>query len=168
LPQQIVELNDALTGFHVLGKAKSVSEALQNARVCLAPLHFGAGIKGKLLHAMQFGTPSVTTRIGAEGMHGDLDWNGIIADKQTEFVTAAVALYSNKTEWQKAQQNGYALLASRFHKTTLERTLDLKLSELYTNLKNHRSQNFIGSLLQHQTMASTKFMSKWIEEKNKL
>jgi len=167
LPLQIMEFNDALNGFNVLGKANNVSEVLQKAKVCLAPLRFGAGIKGKLLHAMQFGTPSVTTSIGAEGMHGDLDWNGLIADKQTDFVTAAVALYSNKTEWQKAQQNGYALLASRFHKTTLERALDLKLSELYTNLKNHRSQNFIGSLLQHQTLASTKFMSKWIQEKNK-
>jgi glycosyltransferase involved in cell wall biosynthesis len=167
LPLQIMEFNDALNGFNVLGKANNVSKVLQKAKVCLAPLRFGAGIKGKLLHAMKFGTPSVTTSIGAEGMHGDLDWNGLIADKQTDFVTAAVALYSNKTEWQKAQRNGNALLASRFHKTTIEHALDLRLSQLYTNLKNHRSQNFIGSLLQHQTMASTKFMSKWIQEKNK-
>jgi glycosyltransferase involved in cell wall biosynthesis len=43
----------------------------------LAPLRFGAGIK-ELLEAMQCGTPSITTSIGAESMHGDLDWNGFI------------------------------------------------------------------------------------------
>ncbi len=167
LPQQILEFNDAVSGFNVLGKASNVSEVLQNAKVCLAPLRFGAGIKGKLLHAMQFGTPSVTTSIGAEGMHGDLDWNGVIADEESDFVTAAVTLYLNRTQWEKAQRNGNALLNSRYHKASLENTFDFKISQLHNHLENHRIQNFIGSLLEHQTMASTKYMSKWIQEKNK-
>jgi glycosyltransferase involved in cell wall biosynthesis len=167
LPQQILEFKDTLSGFNVLGKANNVSEVLQNAKVCLAPLRFGAGIKGKLLHAMQFGTPSVTTSIGAEGMHGELDWNGVIADKESDFVTAAVTLYLNRTEWKKAQRNGKALLDSRYHKASLENAFDFKIRQLHNHLENHRRQNFIGSLLQHQTMASTKYMSKWIQEKNK-
>jgi hypothetical protein len=167
LPQQILEFNDAVSGFNVLGKASNVSEVLQNAKVCLAPLRFGAGIKGKLLYAMQFGTPSVTTRIGAEGMHGDLDWNGVITDKASDFVTAAVTLYLNRTQWEKAQRNGNTLLDSRYHKASLENAFDFKISQLHNHLESHRRQNFIGSLLQHQTMASTKYMSKWIQEKNK-
>jgi glycosyltransferase involved in cell wall biosynthesis len=167
LPQQILEFKDTVNGFNVLGKANNISEVLQNAKVCLAPLRFGAGIKGKLLHAMQFGTPSVTTSIGSEGMHGNLDWNGVITNKETDFVAAAIALYLNRTQWEKAQQNGYALLDSRYHKASLEKEFDFKLSQLHSHLEYHRSQNFIGSLLQYQTMASTKYMSKWIQEKNK-
>ena len=44
----------------------------------LAPLQFGAGLKGKLLDAMLYGIPSVTTSIGAEAMHDDLPWNGSV------------------------------------------------------------------------------------------
>ena len=41
------------------------------------------------------------------------------------------------------------------------------LEEIQQNLEEHRAQNFLGNLLQHQTLQATKFMSKWIEEKNK-
>jgi glycosyltransferase involved in cell wall biosynthesis len=167
LPQQILELHDVSNGFIIHGVAKDVSEVMQNARVCLAPLAFGAGIKGKLLHAMQFGTPSVTTTIGAEGMHGGLEWNGTIVENQTDFVRSAVALYQNKNQWEQSQKNGYQLLRLRYEKISLENRLSSKIDGLRKNLKAHRNQNFIGSLLRHQTMTSTKYMSKWIQEKNK-
>ena len=41
------------------------------------------------------------------------------------------------------------------------------IQEIQQNLEEHRTQNFLGNLLQHQTLQATKFMSKWIEEKNK-
>jgi len=168
LPQQIQELNDVLTGFHICGKAEKVEDVMQKARVSVAPLRFGAGIKGKLLHAMQFGTPSVTTTMGAEGMHGKLPWNGSIADSETDFVNAAVVLYTDKTKWEKAQRNGYGLLSGRYEKSALQQELYSKINQLLHQLPTHRRQNFIGSLLLHQTMTSTKYMGKWIQEKNKL
>ncbi|MFT6797837.1 MAG: hypothetical protein ACJART_002991, partial [Maribacter sp.] len=79
----------------------------------------------------------------------------------------AVTLYLNRTHWENAQRNGNALLDSWYHKASLEHAIDFKISELHNHLEIHRRQNFIGSLLQHQTMASTKYMSKWIQEKNK-
>ncbi len=168
LPKQILELNDVTSGFHVCGKAESVQDVMQKAKVCLAPLRFGAGIKGKLLHAMQFGTPSITTKIGAEGMHGKLPWNGSIANTETDFVNAAVSLYTDKSEWVKAQRNGYELLSNRYQKSVLEAQLSFKIEALFNGLEVHRQSNFIGSLLQHQTMRSNKYMGKWIQEKNKI
>lgn len=167
LPQQILQLNDTLGGFIIHGKVKDVSEVMKNSRICLAPLAFGAGIKGKLLHAMQFGTPSVTTSIGAEGMHGDLEWNGVIAENETDFVRAAVELYENRIQWQEAQSNGYKLISNRYVKKILVKRLSTTINDIRKNLKEHRSQNFIGSLILHQTLSSTKYMSKWIQEKNK-
>lgn len=167
LPQQILELHNESVGFHVLGKAKDIQEVMKKTRVCLAPLRYGAGIKGKLLHAMQFGTPSVTTKIGAEGMCAAMEWNGTIALNETDFVKAAVRLYNDETKWLQAQKNGYKLINALYEKTRLEKRLSVRINAISADLNAHREQNFIGSLLQHQTMASTKFMSKWIQAKNK-
>ena len=167
LPQQILELHNVSNGFHVLGKAAHVQDVMKNARVCLVPLRFGAGIKGKLLHAMQFGTPTVTTKIGAEGMHKKMEWNGSIADNEDDFINSAVHLYTNKTAWFNAQKNGYNLISSLYDKNILENKLNTRIDVIKNDLEKHRNQNFIGSLLLHQTMASTKYMSRWIQEKNK-
>jgi glycosyltransferase involved in cell wall biosynthesis len=61
-------LENKQQGFLVHGYAQDAKEVIGNARVLLAPLNFGAGIKGKLVDAMQCSTPSVTTGIGAEGL----------------------------------------------------------------------------------------------------
>ena len=156
------------TGFLVEGRAEAVDDVMSTAKVCLAPLRFGAGIKGKLISAMQNGTPSVTTTLGAEGMAGILDWNGYIENDHTAFVAAAVRLYTVKDTWQQSQNQGKTLINTLYAKTSLESVFLEKVIQLQKNLTHHRAQNFTGSLLQHQTMTATKFMGKWIEEKNKV
>jgi O-antigen biosynthesis protein len=64
----LLKLNDPATNFHVKGRADDAVEVVKNARVSLAALRFGAGLKGKLTEAMSCGTPVVTTEAGAEGM----------------------------------------------------------------------------------------------------
>ncbi|MGB5498254.1 MAG: glycosyltransferase, partial [Maribacter sp.] len=76
LPEHIKQMHNPKAGFHVEGWTESVAAVIGQSRVNLAPLRFGAGIKGKLIDAMQCGTPSITTAIGAEGMHGVLPWSG--------------------------------------------------------------------------------------------
>ena len=68
--QKVEALHNQKEGFYIKGRAADAYEVVSKAKVCLAPLRFGAGMKGKLVEAMQCGTPSVTTSIGAEGMHG--------------------------------------------------------------------------------------------------
>jgi glycosyltransferase involved in cell wall biosynthesis len=167
LPQQVLERNDPKQGFFIQGRAADVQIIMQQSRVCLAPLRFGAGIKGKLLEAMRYGTPSVTTSIGAEGMQGILEWNGFVENHPQEFANAAVRLYTDKKRWQMAQEQGKTLINTLFVKKSLETQFMSKLEVLQNSLENHRQQNFIGALLQHQSLAATKFMGKWIEIKNK-
>jgi len=116
---------------------------------------------------MQCGTPSVTTSIGAEGINGEFPWPGAIADNREELVTAAVDLYRDKTGWEKAQQRGVAIINSRFRRELFEQPFLYRLKELSENLELHRNQNFIGAMLRHHTMASTEYMSRWIEAKNR-
>lgn len=161
------QLHNEKEGFLIKGRAENAKEVIKNAKILLAPLRFGAGIKGKLTDAMECGTPSITTSIGAEAMHGDLDWNGIITDNPNDFAKAAVSLYLEKEKWKLAQKNGIEIINSRYSKMQFGILFIEKIKATQNDLENHRMANFIGEMLQHQTMKSTKYMSKWIEEKNK-
>ncbi len=165
--QKILQLHKSAEGFYIMGRADDAQEVVRNARVVLAPLRFGAGIKGKLVEAMQFGTPSITTTIGAESMCGDLPWNGFIADDPQVFADKAVELYQDKTLWLKAQENGFLIIEKRYLKCLFANDFVGNILNVQTNLKQHRLDNFMGSLLQHHTLTSTKYMSRWIEEKNR-
>ncbi len=165
--QKVLQLQNLKEGFLIHGRAESAVEVVQNARVVLAPLRFGAGIKGKLLEAMQCGTPSVTTSIGAESMQGNLEWNGFVEDNAALFAEKAVQLYQDKDLWLQAQVNGIAIIKQRYLRESFEEDFAKQIDFLVANLKQHRLNNFMGELLQHHTLRSTKYMSKWIEEKNK-
>lgn len=167
-PPKATQLHNPEEGFHIKGWAKSATEIMSQARVCLAPLRFGAGIKGKLAEAMLCGTPSVTTSIGAEGMlDEEADWNGFVIDDPSKFAKAAIRLYNNESLWQQSQQNGIEITNTRFQKKKFCTPFLNQVSKLQKNLNKHRTKNFIGSILQHHTLRSTEFMSRWIEEKNK-
>ncbi len=166
--QEILQLNNIKEGFLVKGRADDANKVIQNARLLLAPMPFGAGLKGKLLEAMQNGTPSITTNIGAEGISAAIYWNGVVSDDFNEFANAAVPLYNDKEKWNCAQQNGYKILNNRFNRSLFENKLESKIKDLQANLQEHRKHNFLGALLQHHTLSSSKYLSKWIEAKNKL
>ena len=165
--EKVFQLHNEKEGFIIKGRAESVETVFNTAKVLLAPIPFGAGIKGKLLESMQFGLPNVTSAVGAEAMQGNHDWNGFITDNETEFVEKAVLLYQDENLWQKSQENGYKIVENRFKKELFEPDFIHKIQEISENLELHRNQNFLGQILQHHTLQSTKYLSKWIEEKNK-
>lgn len=165
--QKVFQLHNEKEGFLIKGRAENAKQVISNAKVLLAPLRFGAGIKGKLLEAMEYGTPSVTTSIGAESMHADLDWNGRIEDDPQQFANAAAQLYQDENSWKQSQQNGFEILMKRYLKELFDDEFSEKLSFLKSNLDKHRKNNFLGLMLYHHSMQSTKYMSRWIEEKNK-
>lgn len=166
--QDSLQLNQPKEKFFVHGRAESAAEVISKARILLAPLRFGAGLKGKFIDGMQNGTPCATTKIGAEGMNGNLSWNGIVSDDIETLVEEAVKLYSNKNSWLQAQQHGFEILAKRYSKVIFQQQLLEKITITQKNLSAHRTQNFIGSLLQLHTARSTKYMSLWIEAKNRV
>lgn len=165
--QQVLQLHNVQEGFLVKGYTTNPIEIVNNCRVVLAPLRFGAGIKGKLTEAMLCGTPSITTSIGAEGMHDNLPWNGFVEDDFTLFAEKAVALYTDENLWNQSQKNGIQIINQLYDKEKISVQFTNRLALLQKNIVQHRIQNFMGSLVQHQTLLGTKYMSKWIEEKNK-
>ena len=108
MQQQIQELQNKKEGFIIKGFAENAEEVVGNARVVLAPLRFGAGIKGKLTEAMLCGTPSITTSIGVEGMArcASLEW---FCSRQisAEFASKAkLNCIQMKAVWEQSQLNG--------------------------------------------------------------
>jgi len=173
-PPKATQLHNDKQGFLVKGWAEDAKNVMQRARVCLAPLRFGAGIKGKLSEAMLCGTPNVTTQIGTEGMQMGLPWPGLVTDL-TESSTSeqniesiannAVQLYQEQQMWQQKQALGYALIKQNFNQENIQTTLLSAIQKTRDNLQTHRTSNFIGQMLQHHLLKSTQYMAQWIEAK---
>ena len=175
-PPKATQLHNSKQGFLVKGWAEDAKHVMQQARVCLAPLRFGAGIKGKLAEAMFCGTPNVTTNIGTEGMTMGLDWPGLTTDLNVfhnsensaiDFAQHAVQLYQDEVLWQKKQTDGYQLITSNFDKGKVQATLIARIIAIQNNLISHRAVNFVGQMLQHHQLKSTQYMAQWIEAKNR-
>ena len=132
---------------------------MQRRRVLLAPLRFGAGIKGKIIDSWGYGLPVVTTPVGAEGMTiaSDDDWGGCVVSNEDEFVEAAVNLYSTKELWEYRQKKGVELLNSLFNKEQNLQLIDEALSDAMINLWQRRKKDMTGQLLWHQSNRSTEY-----------
>lgn len=167
VPQRAMQLHNEKDGFLIKGFVEDVHDVMQNVKLCLAPLRFGAGLKGKLVDAMQNGTPCMMTSVAAEGMFGDLKPNGFIEDAPNDFVRKAVELYTNEPLWKEKQSFGFKAVNSRFKKTEFYIKLDTIIEETTQQLNTKRLNNFIGQMLWHHAFLSTKYMGKWIEEKHK-
>ncbi|SFA60004.1 Glycosyltransferase involved in cell wall bisynthesis [Pedobacter suwonensis] len=165
--QKVWQLENKAERFFIRGRAANAKETIAKHKILLAPIQFGAGVKGKFIDAMLTGTPSVTTTIGAEAMKGSLAWNGFIEDDLTRFVEKAAQLYQHQSEWQAAQQQGIKIINERYAIAVFADPFIQKVNELLSGLIKHRQNNFIGQILNHHTLQSTKYMSLWIEEKNK-
>ncbi|MEN2489202.1 glycosyltransferase family 4 protein [Flavobacterium sp. B11] len=165
--QKVLQLHQPKNGFYIMGRAEDANEIVKNTKVVLAPIRFGAGLKGKLLEAMQCGTPSITTSIGSEAMHENLPWNGFIEDDPAEFAKKAIELYQNENLWKQSQKNGIEIINKCYQKSDYSDKLISLINSLLVDSKKHRLHNFMGNLLQHHAFKSTMYMSKWIEAKNK-
>lgn len=184
-PKKATQLHNDKQGFLVKGWAKDVEAVMANAKVLIAPLRFGAGIKGKLLDAMRCATPSITTWIGAEGIISndqilDTDesadarlWPGALCSTRTSelnavqnYVDKAIALYNDENNWNLASKMSKSVLSS-FENKKPDVPFIERICDLQQTLGKHRSSLFMQSLLWHQTLTASKYMSQWIEAKNK-
>ncbi|MCL5023586.1 MAG: glycosyltransferase [Nitrospirae bacterium] len=98
-----------LTGF-----VKDLLPYFEKCRIYCAPLRYGAGVKGKIIEAMSYGLPVVTTPVGAEGLGADNDEHMLIADEKERIVEHILKLYNDKSLWKKLSWNSREYVAARF------------------------------------------------------
>lgn len=244
--QKVHQLHKPSDGFFIKGRAENARDVISKARVMLAPLRFGAGLKGKLVEAMLFGTPAITTPIGAEGLqepwnhrpyllhqisdmgestdtpsilnedikqdkskcqqlfvhenfndgnpsgpltsgenYNDGETGGVpssipeedemrrlgsplfVHDNYDGFIKDAISLYEGESRWNNAVEEGFTVVRNKFDVAKHGNVLSHLVHRLLENREASRRDNFIGKMLMHHTVASSKFMSRWIEEKNR-
>lgn len=167
--REAMELHDPEQGIWMEGQAPTASQALERARVNLAPLRFGAGVKGKILEGWWVGTPALATPIAAEGMCGELPWGGQIADLEAEaFAQAAVQLHEDEARWHQAQANGHRILDTLYRESVVHPQLIADLKRAVADREARRARNWQGQMLWLQSNRSTEYFSRWIEVKTKL
>ncbi len=103
MPEAVKKLSNGY--IKVLGSIFPVTPYLNKSYISIAPLRFGAGMKGKVVEAMAHGIPVVTTLIGIQGMdvkHGD---EIMLADKPEDFAKNIIELISNPVLYNKLSIN---------------------------------------------------------------
>lgn len=110
----------------ITGQTPDLAPFYAASRVAIAPLRFGAGVKGKVLEAMGYGLPVVMTPVAAEGIPARPGADALIATTPAKFAEAVVALYTDDTLWSRLAHNGQLLVAKHF---SFDR-VKLDLSEL--------------------------------------
>ncbi len=111
-PDEITKL--ASDGVCVTGHVPDMSPFMKHARVSVAPLRYGAGMKGKIGEAMSWGVPVVTTRVGAEGMDLQDGVHALLADSPAPFAEAVVKVYRDRALWEKLSLAGRAIVEDRW------------------------------------------------------
>ena len=126
-PPEVVALASE-PGVRHVGYVADLEPVLASYRLSVAPLLYGAGIKGKLGASLGAGVPSVCTTIAAEGM-GIVDGlHALIRDEPEAFADAVVALYRDSALWSRLADNGRGLVRENFgelaNRSSLLRVLD--------------------------------------------
>lgn len=151
-----------------MGQVESAEHFLGQAQVAIAPLRFGAGLKGKVCMSMMVGTPTVTTSIGAEGISSDPSELKISDDPDlfSALILEVVSLFNQKTEeWQSLSRSGQNCVKREFDRERVKKTLIETLKKAYAERYERRERNLIGQILWREQYRSSEFFSRWIEAK---
>jgi|GEM_PF-1919531 len=120
-PQSIRDL--ASYNIIVTGYVKDLTPYFEKARVFVAPLRYGAGIKGKIITSMYYGVPCVTTTIGSEGMGISDGEDVLIADDPKEFAEKVIKLYTTKKLWEKLANNCNKFVNNKFTRVVAQQKI---------------------------------------------
>jgi glycosyltransferase involved in cell wall biosynthesis len=104
----------ASEGVEVIGYVADLAPWLDRCRIALSPLRYGAGVKGKVNHAMSRGLPVVATRPSVEGMDLRDGEDVLVADTPVEFADAVARLYRDEALWNRLSAGGRANVARHF------------------------------------------------------
>jgi GT2 family glycosyltransferase/glycosyltransferase involved in cell wall biosynthesis len=113
-PSPEIEALTAVPGVILHGHVADIEPFMDGARIAVAPLRYGAGVKGKVNLSMAHGQPVVATSCAVEGMHLRDGEEALIADEPQAFADAVVHLYDDEALWTRLARNGLDSVAAHF------------------------------------------------------
>ncbi|MGO9972056.1 MAG: methyltransferase domain-containing protein [Solirubrobacteraceae bacterium] len=115
----------------IAGWVPDLEQLLGSSLALVAPLSYGAGLKGKVTQALAAGLPVVTTPIGAEGLEAIDGQQLLIGETDDQLAERIIRLVDDAELWSRLSTNGQAVIAEHFSddvmQTQLELLLDCKL-----------------------------------------
>ena len=113
----------------VTGLQPDVRPYFDNVKLSIAPLRWGAGVKGKINQSMGFGVPVVATSVAAEGMALTNRQDVLIADTAEEFAGAVIELYQSEDLWARVSEKGLETNPKRYSSETARKQLSRLLND---------------------------------------
>jgi glycosyltransferase involved in cell wall biosynthesis len=112
------------------GYVENVDSFFESCLLSVAPLRWGAGVKGKINQSMSFGVPVVSTTVGVEGMHLTHGENVLVADAASNFADEVVRLHHDAQLWERLSKNGIKNVEEYFSLAAARRSLEELLVDL--------------------------------------
>jgi glycosyltransferase involved in cell wall biosynthesis len=128
IPESILSL--ASEDITVLGHVPEVSPLFDACRLSVAPLRFGAGVKGKVTQSLALGLPTVATPIAAEGLDLVDGEHLAIAADPIAFARCVVDVYRNETLWNRLSESGRRHIEARLGHEAVKKSVAAILAEL--------------------------------------
>jgi glycosyltransferase involved in cell wall biosynthesis len=126
-PPEIVAL--ATERIVIAGLQRDVRPFFESVKLSVAPLRFGAGVKGKVNQSMAFGVPVVATSVAVEGTDLNDREEILVADEPEEFARALIELYESEELWKRLSENGLAKTRALYSPDTARKNLDFLFSD---------------------------------------
>jgi len=115
----------ASSNFKLLGFVDDLNVVINNSKLFVAPLRFGAGIKGKIGQSLEHSLPLVTTDVGAEGFDFGNQKQIMIANNTEAIAQKVINLYTNKVLWDEASNSCKTILEPFSLKVTENQLLQI-------------------------------------------
>lgn len=96
------------------GQLSDLGDIMDDCRLSVVPLRYGAGIKGKLVRSLAYGLPSVASSLAVEGMQLTNGREVLVADEPQLFAKAILTLYHDRQKWQSVQSAGYTFVEEHY------------------------------------------------------
>src|SRR4029453_4942846 len=126
-PPEIVAL--ATERIIVAGLQRDVRPFFDSVRLSIAPLRFGAGVKGKINQSMGFGVPVVATSLAVEGMELKDREDILVADDPGDFARALIELYESEELWNRLSENGIEKTRALYSTDAARKKLEFLFSD---------------------------------------
>ncbi|MCG2581729.1 MAG: glycosyltransferase [Marinobacter sp.] len=123
VPDNIQNLASGCVRVHGFLSDEDLAALYQKVKICVVPLRYGAGVKGKILEALQAGLPISTTSIGAEGLP-EAARVMAIADQPSEMVSQILGLYNDPDECGKYLASYADYIEQHFSQSQVQRVID--------------------------------------------
>lgn len=128
IPEELKQL--ACDDVQIRGYVENLADVFDDCRISVAPLRYGAGMKGKIVASLSYGVPCVTTSIGVEGMGLSAGTNITVVDDPHSYAQAIAEIYTSEPAWSKLSEAGITFARQNFSVEVFEQQVQRMMTDL--------------------------------------